>query len=52
MLGLVETLVGGTLGSLKGLGRGLGRPKLLKSNQINVSARCPGIYKKYHQYQD
>ena len=52
MLGLVETLVGRTLGSLRGLGRGLGCQKLLNCDNCSVSARCPGIYKKYHRPQD
>ena len=43
MLELVETLVGWSLGSLRGLGRGLGRQKLLKTDNYSVSARCPRI---------
>ena len=52
MLGLVETLVERTLGSLKGLGRGLGRQKLLKFDNCYVSTRCPRIYKKYNRPKD
>ena len=48
MLRLVETLVGRTLGSLRGLRRGLGRIKLLKNVNWSVYVHCLGIYKKYH----
>ena len=50
MLGLVETLVRRTLGSLRGpLGRRMVRKKLLNCVNCVVSARYPRIYKKYNR---
>ena len=50
-LGLVETLIGRTLGSLRGLRGSIGHIKLLKNVNQSVCVRCLGIYKKYHRPQ-